>query len=186
MVWLGFLDRFSKLALVMLLFGPAQATTGIDGREPGLGRENPAGMIADSGPAPDPSLSAEDVVRIQMKALQGNGLTDEGIRTTYRFASPANKSATGPYERFARMIKSAPYRAMLNARDVQFGAIDRGDAEALQEVRVEGADGTQITYVFFLRRQTLEPFQGCWMTEAVIVKPNPGESTDDAGPPGFG
>ena len=142
--------------------------------------------MAGSGPAPSPSLSAADVVRIQMRALQRNGLTDEGIRTTYRFASPANKSATGPFERFARMIKSVPYRVMLNAREIRFGAINSGDAEAVQEVLVEGADGTEITYVFFLRRQTEKPFQGCWMTEAVIVKPNPGENTDDAGPPGFG
>ncbi len=186
MSWHGLLCHVSNLALITWLLGTAQAATGTDGRDPGLGSQDAAGIIAGSGPAPNPSLSAADVVRVQMRALQANDLTDEGIRTTYRFASPANKSATGPYERFARMIKSAPYRAMLNARDIQFGAVNSGDAEAVQEVRVEGADGTEITYVFFLRRQTLKPFQDCWMTEAVTVKPNPDKNTDGAGPPGFG
>ncbi len=186
MAWSRLPYSLSNLVLITCLLGTVQASTGTDGREPGLWRDNAAGLIAGSGPSPDPTLSAEDVVRIQVTALQRNGSTDDGIRTTYRFASPANKSATGPYKRFARMIKSVPYRAMLNARGIRFGTLNRGDMEAVQEVRVQGADGTEITYVFFLRRQTLEPYRGCWMTEAVIVKPRPGENTDDAGPPGFG
>ena len=136
----------------------------------------------DPGPTPNPSLSAADVVRIQMTALQQNGLTDAGIRTTFRFASPDNKQATGPYPRFALMIKASPYRAMLNAKKIEYGKLILVDAEAAQEVRVQGVHGEDVTYVFFLRRQISKPYEGCWMTEAVVVKP--ANENDGVGPPG--
>ena len=138
----------------------------------------------DSGLSPDPSLGAADAVRIQMTALQRNTWNDGGIRTTYRFTSPANKRVTGPYARFAQMIKSPPYRAMLNARHITYGEIRVFESEAVQEVSVTGPDGENITYVFILRRQSDSPFQGCWMTEAVFVKPDDEQRDYRLGPPG--
>jgi hypothetical protein len=125
-----------------------------------------------SAATPDPSLSPEEVVHIQMRALQHNGTDDSGIRTTYRFASPANKQVTGPYERFAQMIKAAPYRAMLNAASLAFDDIRVEETQAVQKVRVVTSDGQENTYVFVVRRQDRPPYQDCWMTDAVFTLPN--------------
>lgn len=158
-------------------------------------RDAKAGDLRDNGDAglstpiatPDPSLSPEQVVRIQMRALKQNGTGDRGIRTTYRFASPANKQVTGPYERFARMIKAAPYRAMLNAASLSFGNIRIEDTQAVQDVRVVTSDGQEKTYVFVVRRQGRPPYANCWMTDAVFSLPTTGEDEDyKRGPPGFG
>ena len=122
------------------------------------------------GPSPRPGLSAEGVVRTQMQALQNNDTYDHGIEITYRFASPANKWQTGPFERFTRMLKKSPYDAMLNARKVSYGSIHVMENEAQQEVTVTSATGLETTFVFYLKRQKAAPFTDCWMTEAVSVK----------------
>lgn len=55
---------------------------------------------------PCPGLSAEAVVELQCEALQSNDPdTDDGIQACFRFASPSNRQATGPVERFGTMIK---------------------------------------------------------------------------------
>ncbi len=45
---------------------------------------------------PDPSLSPQDVVSIQIEALQNNDIPyeDRGIEVTFNFASPVNKRMT--------------------------------------------------------------------------------------------
>lgn len=139
-----------------------------------------------SGAKPNPSLSPEDVVQIQMRALQQNGPDDAGIHTTYRFASPANKQTTGPYERFAQMIKAAPYRAMLNSASLSFGEIRFSEDQAMQEVRVVTSDGRQVAYVFHMRHQDQPPYKNCWMTEAVYTLPTVQDNNYKHGPPGFG
>ena len=166
--------------------GTGIAATGGDTAEPATAQELPVANLFTTATKPDPGLSPADVVRIQIESLRINGLSDNGIYTTYRFASPSNKRVTGPYERFAQMIKSPPYRAMLNARTIAYGNIRISDTRAIQEVRLTGADGINITYIFFLRRQSDAPFEGCWMTEAVIAKPAEGNPDYNLGPPGVG
>ena len=122
------------------------------------------------GPFPRPRLTAEGVVRTQMQALQNNDIHDHGIAITYRFASPANKQQTGPFERFAQMLKKSPYDAMLNARNIHYGHIHVMQDQALQEVTVTSATGLETTFVFHLKRQKSAPYTKCWMTEAVSVK----------------
>ena len=56
---------------------------------------------------PDPSIAPEEVVAIQMKALQfnDNPSPDFGIAQTWNFAHPRNRAMTGPLPRFANMLK---------------------------------------------------------------------------------
>jgi hypothetical protein len=143
-------------------------------------------MLTDAGPVPSPGLSPAEVVRIQMDALGRNNSQDDGIRTTYKFASPGNKQMTGPYPRFAQMIKSAPYRAMLNTQAVSFGELVVRERQAAQAVLVESVDGKRIRFLFFLRRQTAGACQDCWMTEAVVVQPAEDDDDYDHGPDGVG
>ena len=65
---------------------------------------------------PDPSIAPEEVVAIQMKALQfnDNPSPDFGIAQTWNFAHPRNRAMTGPLPRFAGMLKGPAYGQMLN------------------------------------------------------------------------
>ncbi|MEC7485917.1 MAG: hypothetical protein VX570_04550, partial [Pseudomonadota bacterium] len=60
---------------------------------------------------PDPSIAPEEVVAIQMKALQfnDNPSPDFGIAQTWNFAHPRNRAMTGPLPRFANMLKGPAY-----------------------------------------------------------------------------
>jgi hypothetical protein len=65
---------------------------------------------------PSPNLSPVEVVRIQVEALEKNDVPhpNRGIEIAFRFASPENKRATGPLERFIQMVSSPAYRPLLN------------------------------------------------------------------------
>jgi hypothetical protein len=124
-------------------------------------------------PSPDPKLKPQDVVRIVIDALSKNDANDNGIRTTWKFASPNNQSVTGPVERFIPMVKSPGYAPMLNSKSAQYSDPQIQGDQAIQMVLLTAADGTKIAYVFQLSRQTDNgPLKGCWMTDAVVpLKP---------------
>ncbi len=120
-------------------------------------------------PAPNPKLSPEEVVRIQLQALKDNDYPekDSRIKTTFNFASPANKIITGPLSRFARLVKNPAYRPMINHRRVQFGRLKIVGVEAQQRVTLTDQEGAKFVYLFSLSRQQQGPFKDCWMTDAV-------------------
>jgi hypothetical protein len=126
---------------------------------------------------PDPSFSPQEVVRIQVEAMQQNDTPepDSGIRIAFRFASPANKSTTGPIERFIALVKNPEYRALLNSRSIDYGETEVMGNEAAQPVFIESASGERVAYLFLLSRQSDEPFVDCWMTDAVVRLDAPGQ-----------
>ncbi len=89
----------------------------------------PAGASHISLTEPDPSLSPEDVVSIQIEALQQNDTPyeDRGIEVTFNFASPSNKRMIGPLERFKAMVRNPVYGPMIDHRSAEY-----------QNVKVEG------------------------------------------------
>ena len=127
--------------------------------------------------APSPTLSPEDVVSIQLEALRHNDTPtrDAGIATTFLFASPANRVATGPLDRFADLVKTSAYRAMINHRRVERGPMRVDGDEARQRVVVYSATGARVAYMFLLSLQHGGPYDGCWMTDGVT-------RLDDTGP----
>jgi hypothetical protein len=110
------------------------------------------------------------VVRIQLEALGKNESTDAGIEITFRFASPANKVSTGPLPRFINLVKSPLYKPMLNFREAEYFLPELEGSRARQRVRLTGRGGQAVLYAFYLSRQTELPYEGCWMTDAVIVE----------------
>ncbi|MEL6445437.1 MAG: DUF4864 domain-containing protein [Bacteroidota bacterium] len=125
---------------------------------------------ADADPQPSPDLSPEDVIRLQVEALQRNDepYPDAGIAAAFRFASPANKSATGPLERFSAMVKGPVYGAMLGFERAEYGTMRVQGDRAAQRVTLVQADGQRVSYVFGLSKQTSGTYEGCWMTDAVM------------------
>jgi hypothetical protein len=115
--------------------------------------------------APDPRYSPEEVVQIQLEALQ-----KEDIEVTFRFASPSNKSQTGPLERFARMIEGPLYSPMIGSLTIYYYPVEIREHLAFQRVKLFGKGGEEVIYVFYLSKQTASPYENCWMTDAVIAE----------------
>ena len=144
-------------------------------------RADPASTQPDS-PSPDPKLKPQDVVRIVIDALSKNDANDNGIRTTWKFASPANQQVTGPVERFIPMVKSDAYAPMINSKSAQYSDTQIQGDQAIQMVLLTAADGTKTAYVFQLSRQADGAFKGCWMTDSVFpLRPqvHPPQGGDD-------
>ena len=125
--------------------------------------------FADSAAAlPSTELTPKQVIVIIVDALKNNDPTkgDDGIATVYDFASPQNKTVTGPLEKFTRMIKGG-FGNMLNHIDSEFGVIEVGDDVALQAVWFKTRTGQENGYVFQIGKQTGGQHDGMWMTESV-------------------
>ncbi len=119
---------------------------------------------------PDPSLSPQDVVSIQVEALGNNDTPykDRGLEVTFNFASPANKLMTGPLERFKVMVRNPTYGPMIDHRSATFEKLVVEGNSARIDVILTSKDGVYLGYRFFLSRQHGNRYEGSWMTDAVI------------------
>ena len=130
-----------------------------------------SGSSADNSslPIPDASLQPGDVVKIVINALADNDnpYPDAGIATTFNFASPANKSNTGPFERFAIMLKGPVFALMLNHKRSDFSEVVQGEGRAYQMVRLLTHDNVEVHFAFRLGLQAEGKYKDMWMTEAV-------------------
>lgn len=109
----------------------------------------------------------EAVVRRQLDALQQNDM-----ETAFQLASPANKAATGPVDRFATMVQSPRYCPLLKH--------DKSDILMTMDyvsswrcmVRVWSSYPCNIPrdYVWHLSKSTKDDlYFGCWMIDAVFL-----------------
>ena len=119
---------------------------------------------------PHPSLSPQDVVSIQIEALQNNDTPYEnrGIEVTFNFASPANKRMTGPLERFKVMVRNPVYGPMINHRSAKYENLVVEGEFARIDVVLISKEGEYLGYRFILSRQHGNQYEGSWMTDAVI------------------
>ena len=122
------------------------------------------------GPSPSPEFSPLQVVRIQLEALRRNDspAPDAGIATAFRFASGANRQATGPLRRFARMLKNSLYAPMIGHTSAEFGPVQAEGEVARVQVVLFGGDGQVAAYDFTLSR---DDGTGCWLTDGVALSP---------------
>ena len=117
---------------------------------------------------PNPELLANEIVSLQLMAMQQNDVSNHGIEITYRFASPQNKVQTGPLSRFIMLVKNPAYRPLLNHLDATFLNFKVEGNVAIQEVIITTSKGTRKGFRFLLSLQQGEQFKDCWMTDAVI------------------
>lgn len=123
---------------------------------------------------PSPTLTPQEVVTFQLSAL-GQG-SEAGISATYRFASPENRQLTGPLTRFARLFDFPKYQPMLKHRGAEIKLISNDGFTAKLLAGVVDQSGELHWYRFRLSRQTQSPYENCWMTDAVLSVPHPGDS----------
>ena len=117
---------------------------------------------------PNPELKANEIVSLQLMAMQQNDVSNHGIEITYRFASPQNKVQTGPLSRFIMLVKNPAYRPLLNHLDATFLNLKVEGNVAIQEVIITTSKGTRKGFRFLLSLQQGEKFKNCWMTDAVV------------------
>ncbi|MEO8609644.1 MAG: DUF4864 domain-containing protein [Chloroflexota bacterium] len=131
-------------------------------------------MLSDSNPrqvySPNSELTPTMVVTIQLDALQNNDLSpgNRGIRQAWQFASPTNRGAVGAVERFIELVKNPLYKHLIGFETAQLGQVAVQNDRAQQIARLRHRSGKVYLYVFVLSRQREEPYQNCWMTDAVI------------------
>jgi len=123
---------------------------------------------------PSASLSAIDVVEFQLKALQTPD--NDGIAATFRFASPANKSITGPLDRFAKLFEAPQYNPMLRHSGAKVQELHNNGMQAELVAGIVDRGGQLRWYKFVLSKQSEAPYVNCWMTDAVSITKHPGKS----------
>lgn len=121
-------------------------------------------------PTPDPEYDPERVVSIQLEALATNDhpFEDAGIGVAYNFASPANRRATGPFDRFRQMVHNPRYAPMVGHVEATTGPVERDGDDAAQRVTLTGPDGRTVTYAFGLSRRRPGELDGHWLTDSVV------------------
>ena len=117
---------------------------------------------------PEPELKPNDVVKLQLLAMQQNDDSDFGIEVSFRFASPSNKKQTGPLKRFIRLVRNPSYRPLLNHINATFLELNIEEDFAVQDVIITTSNGERIGYRFRLSIQKGPLYPGCWMTDSVI------------------
>ena len=117
---------------------------------------------------PEPELKPNDVVSLQLLAMQQNDDSDFGIEVTFRFASPSNKIQTGPLKRFIRLVRNPSYLPLLNHTNATFLELTVEEDFAVQDVIITTSKGERIGYRFRLSIQKGTLYPGCWMTDSVV------------------
>ena len=124
---------------------------------------------------PNSKINPSEVVKIQLLGLQknDNGFVDSGIEQTWNFAHPNNKKATGPLERFKRMIKGNNYQMMINHLSHTITQVRGGGSWVEFEVIILDKEKIYHKFNWQVEKFTMEgPLQGCWLT-TVVSSPVP-------------
>ena len=145
-----------------------------------------AAAYADDLVRPDPSIAPAEVVAIQLMGLKNNDLveTDFGIRQTWSFAHPKNRNFTGPFLRFAQMLKGPDYSVLLNhksheIRDGPSKSIGKANDDENRkqfDVFMETAKGEILYFSWIVEKVSTGQFKDCWMTVSVSAPRPAGQS----------
>ena len=123
---------------------------------------------------PDPDIAPLEVVDIQLTGLQNNDnpKSDFGIRQTWAFAHPVNRRMTGPYPRFAQMIRSPSYIEMIDHATHSITLGKQGEGWRQFDVLMETKGSNVLFFSWVVEKVTDGEYQDCWMTTAVSA-PSP-------------
>ena len=119
---------------------------------------------------PDPTISAKEVISIQLKALQINNLPfeDAGIEQTWEFAHPNNRKFTGPLNNFIRMIKNPSYSMMIDHRDHKIIPVEEKETTSYYFVELTDVNGKKYGFEWTVEKVSENgEFKDCWMTVGV-------------------
>ena len=119
---------------------------------------------------PNPSLEPEEVISIQLSALQKNSVpfNNAGITQTWEFAHPSNRQYTGPLEKFKILLSSDSYKMLLNHIDHNIIEVKTTDFRAAYEVTILGKEKNYYKFRWIVEKYEIDgPLKDCWLTTAV-------------------
>ena len=119
---------------------------------------------------PDPTISAKDVILIQLKALQINNspFDDAGIEQTWEFAHPKNRKFTGPLNNFIRMIKNPSYSMMIDHLEHNIIPVEEQETSSYYFVELTDFNGKKYGFEWTVEKVSENgEFKDCWMTVGV-------------------
>ena len=119
---------------------------------------------------PDPSISAKDVISIQLKALQINNspFEDAGIEQTWEFAHPNNRKYTGPLNNFIRMLKNPSYSMMLGHLEHNIIPVEEEETVSYYFVELTDINGKKYGFEWTVKKVIENgKYKDCWMTIGV-------------------
>ena len=119
---------------------------------------------------PNPSIKPEEVISIQLLALQNNSVpfNNAGITQTWEFAHPSNRQYTGPLEKFILMMNSPSYIIMLEHQFHKIIPVSQENDIAFFFIELTDKPGNKFGFQWTLEKVSLEGnYLNCWMTIGV-------------------
>ena len=116
---------------------------------------------------PAENLSAYDVIKIQLEALKNNDDDDTGIKQTWLFAHPDNKSVTGPYERFRIMIYGQQYKFLINHSSHKIKLVTNSPNTYVYRIEILTDNKKLFFYEWHVQKGSSDKCKNCWFTSAV-------------------
>ena len=119
---------------------------------------------------PNSNLKPAEVLMIQLNSLKNNNTPykDAGIEQTWEFAHPTNKAATGPLQKFKKMIYSDSYKILIRHENSKIIILKESSNKFVFKVYVLSKDKKKYYYVWQIEKVKLEgKLKDCWMTTGV-------------------
>lgn len=117
--------------------------------------------------APGTELEPEEVVRVQVEALQAASADDLDGELLYAFASADYRAAFDGVSDYAEHFTRRPYRPLIGHIEARYHPLELDNGLARQDVTVTTEDGETRRFGFLLTRSVSEDCDGCWLIEAV-------------------
>lgn len=119
---------------------------------------------------PDANLLPNEVISIQLKALQNNNIpyNNAGIEQTWEFAHPTNKQFTGPLSKFTFMMYSPSYVILLNHYKHNIIFIKQDGVRSFFFIEIINDNGIKFGFQWIVEKVIEDGiFLNCWMTKSV-------------------
>ena len=119
---------------------------------------------------PNAALKPIDVLRIQLDSLKNNNIPhkDSGIEQTWEFAHPNNKSATGPIEKFKKMMYSENYQLLIGHENYKIIVLSESKNILFYKVYILSKNKKKYYYIWQVEKVLFhDDLKNCWMTTNV-------------------
>ena len=119
---------------------------------------------------PNTILEPIDVLMIQLNSLKNNNIPykDAGIEQTWEFAHPNNKIATGPLEKFKKMIYSENYHLLIGHENYEITVLNESKNILVYKVYILSKNKKKYYYLWQIEKVAEDgSLKDCWMTTGV-------------------
>ena len=119
---------------------------------------------------PNTTLKPIDVLTIQLNSLKNNNIPykDARIEQTWEFAHPNNKKATGPLEKFKKMIYSENYQLLIGHENYEIIVLNESKNIFVYKVYILSKDKKKYYYIWQIEKVVEDGnLKDCWMTTGV-------------------